>query len=300
MPTKGPDRSTSDYSQGRFSGDNGSAESSSKIDGELADLSRNMLIKLGRTIENDVIPRLMLAFETPAAADASARDRTQLIADKVDEFVHLLLHHDTPVATRYVSTLRGSGIPLATIYLDLLGPAARRLGELWESDECSFTDVTIGVCRMHQVLLEFTRCFDAVAETGDKTSNALILPAPGEQHTFGLFMVMEFLRRSGWHCFSGTPATFRDFEGLVEAQEYGVIGISISADRHLERTTKLVRDIRRQSRNRDCYILVGGQVILSDPSLVERIGADGTARDGEEAAQLVQDRLRAQRDTSAD
>ena len=71
---------------------------------------------------------------------------------------------------------------------------------MWEHDECSFTDVTIGVCRMHQVLLEYSRCFEPPDGPHSQGKNALIVPAPGEQHTFGLFLVVEFLRRDGWHC----------------------------------------------------------------------------------------------------
>lgn len=288
MTRKGSNLSSSDYSQGKLSGINGSADSLTDDGVDLVDLGRNMLVKLGRTIENDVIPRLMLALSsTPRQELSAARQHAATVNGKVDEFVHLLLHHDTPVAAKYVATLRAEGFPLATLYLDLLAPAARRLGELWDSDECSFVDVTIGVCRMHQVILEFSRCFDPISESTDKSRNALILPAPGEQHTFGIFVVMEFLRRSGWDCFSGTPATARDFRSLVDAQSYGVIGISLFTEKSIDDVRVQIRHIRQHSRNRDAVVLVGGYIIQQDPSLVRRIGADATASDGRQAVQTI-------------
>jgi methanogenic corrinoid protein MtbC1 len=295
MTRRGPDRSSADYSQGKLSGINGSFDSLT-IDGvDLVDLSRGMLVKLGRTIENDVIPRLMLALGSSPRQNLSVSPQDVILHDgHVDEFVHLVLHHDTPVASKYVATLRGEGCPLTAIYLDLLAPAARRLGEMWESDECSFVDVTIGVCRMHQVLLEFSRCFDPTTKSPDKGRNALILPAPGEQHTFGIFVVMEFLRRSGWDCFSGTPATARDFRTLVEAQAYGTIGISVSTDQHVEDAKAQIHHIRQRSRNRNAVILVGGYIIQQDPSLVHRIGADATASDGQQAVNIIDRLTRAQ------
>ena len=105
---------------------------------------RYMVSRLSRIIEGDIIPRLMLALDSPnsISKDESISDR---LRDNVDEFVHLVIAHDASVAVRYVSTLRTDGIPLSALYLDLLAPAARKLGELWEDDRCSFTDVTMAV-----------------------------------------------------------------------------------------------------------------------------------------------------------
>ena len=282
MTSEDPDQPQSEFAQGNFQefephgrpDPNGS-------EGELGVFSLNMLNRLGRTIENELIPRLMLAFDsTPAQSDP-----TEIrLGDHVEEFVQLLIEQDSQVAVRYLDTLRGEGLPLATLYLDLLAPAARRLGEMWEEDSCSFTDVTIGVCRMHQVLLEFSRCFDAVGTVPGDSRNALIVPAPGEQHTFGLFMVMEFLRRDGWTCYSGTPATSRDLVKLVKAQSFELIGLSVSADQHIDEAARLIADLRRIS---DARVLVGGRCFIDRPELVKEIGADGMASDGREAVRIV-------------
>ena len=120
---------------------------------QMARLSHGMLMKLNRTIEGEIVPRLMMAFESGSELlDQRAPPGEPAIAD-IEEFVRLLLTHDANVAARYVSELRAKGAPLPAIYLDLLAPAARRLGDMWEDDRCSFTDVTLGVCRMHQVLI---------------------------------------------------------------------------------------------------------------------------------------------------
>jgi len=285
MPNKGPTRFTSDQSRR-----DGSGEPPPFDEEAAAEQSLEMLTKLGRTIEVDVIPRLMQALQSrhietipPAHGDVS-------FAAEVDDFVHLLLHHDTDIAIKYLTTLRSTGAPLAAIYLDLLAPAARRVGEMWESDECSFADVTIVVCRMHQVLLEFSRCFDAPAESSDKNRNVLLLPAPGEQHTFGLLMVIEFLRRDAWNCFSGTPVDKRESEKMINAQNYKVIGLSISADRHIDATRTLIKWIRQQSRNGTAAVIIGGNAVERNPDLVTLVGADTSASSGEQAARRI-DRL---------
>ena len=211
------------------------------------------------------------------------------LGDAVDEFIQLLLNHDASVATNYVTTLRADGVALSALYLDLLAPAARRLGEMGEEDECSFTDVTIGVCRMHQVLLEFSRCFDAVGiDSRSSGNNALIVPVPGEQHTFGLFMVMEFMRRANWNCYSGQPANAQEFEKLVATRDFDLIGISVGASDHIERARHLIADLRTAARNRDAIVMVGGQAFFDDPNLATKIGADAFAADGREAVRQAE------------
>jgi methanogenic corrinoid protein MtbC1 len=282
MTTENPDNPQSDTAQGTIQEFDPPGLPDPDVEGELGEISMHMLTRLGRTIENELIPRLMLAFDSkpegPSAQAATA------LADHVAPFVRLLIEQDAVVATHYVDTLRTEGIPIATLYLDLLAPAARRLGELWEQDDVSFADVTIGVCRMHQVLLEFTRCFDATGKVGGDSRIALIAPSPGEQHTFGLFMVMEFLRREGWTCVSGTPATRQEFLKLASTEDFELIGLSISADRHLEEARQLIRDLKRRSKAK---VLIGGRCILDRPELVNELGADAMATDGREAVRVI-------------
>lgn len=294
MPNKNPGHPASEQSQERVAQDNGIDKSDSFDEEVAADQSLEMLTKLGRTIEIDVIPRLMQAINSRQLKQSEHAHGDVRFAAEVEDFIHLLLMHDTDVAVKYLTTIRATGVPLAAIYLDLLAPAARRAGELWESDEASFADVTVIVCRMRQVLLEFSRCFDAPAESSSKNRNVLLLPSPGEQHTFGLLMVVEFLRREAWNCFSGTPIDLGESEKIINAQKYRVIGLSISADRHIDATTSLIRWIRKSSSNSEAAIIIGGRAVLENPDLVKTVGADTMASDGEEAVRTLDQLTRQQ------
>lgn len=254
---------------------------------DISVLSHTMLSRLSRTIESEIVPRLMMALDAARTRPLQADSAAPLPDLDVDEFVRLLITHDAPVACEYVKTLRGAGVPLASIYLDLLGPAARRLGEMWEHDECSFTDVTIGVCRMHQVLLEYSRCFEPIDNSNSHGRSALVVPAPGEQHTFGLFLVVEFLRRAGWHCWTGSPKTMRDLHSLSRKQQFDVIGLSVGAERNLPQLAENIRSIRERSANPEVKILLGGKIFSDQPGLAAHYGADATGRDGRDAVEVL-------------
>ena len=280
-------RDSSGGTQGSFPDhDNRGGEINANSD-DISVLSHEMLRRLSRTIESEIVPRPMMALDAARTIPQQADPADALPKLDVDEFVRLLITHDAPVACEYVKTLRTAGIPLSSIYLDLLGPSARRLGEMWEHDECSFTDVTVGVCRMHQVLLEFSRCFEPIDNANAHGKNALIVPAPGEQHTFGLFLVVEFLRRDGWHCWTGSPQTMRELNGLARKQHFDVVGLSVGAERNLKTLADNIRSIRERSANPDVKIMVGGKIFVDQPELAMHYGADATGSDGREAVKVL-------------
>lgn len=250
------------------------------------------MARLSQTIEGEIIPRLMVMFDGASIRSDSASAQRQFpeppYTGDISEFVHLLLEHPIDVATRYVTVLMDDGAQLKNIYLDLLAPSARHLGEMWESDECNFAQVTVGVARMHQLLHMFSPCFCAhQSPDPNNDHSALIVPMPGEQHTFGHLMVVEFFRSEGWTVWSGSPDTEDEILQLISEQAFSIIGVSVSADRHLDRLKPLLHNMRRRSMGDDVKILLGGRAFSECDRDPKEFGADGFASDGEEAVQVA-------------
>lgn len=142
--------------------------------------------RLLRTIEGEIIPRLVLALQsTPAAATLEGAARSATGEDDVTEFARLVALHDISVASAYLSALLHRGVALETIYLDLLAPAARLLGEWWKQDLRDFTEVTSGLCRMHQLLHEFSPSFLHDAQPSAPDRCVLLVPMPGSNTRSG-------------------------------------------------------------------------------------------------------------------
>jgi len=246
---------------------------------------------LGRTIEGEIIPRLMMLFDQhiTGALPTTQRRPGSLMPDDVREFVRLVLENDADVICDYVQNLRDGGEALPDIYLNLLAPAAREMGEMWDRDECSFTAVTLGVSRMHQVLLRFSPCFNSnISEDSDAAHSALIIPVPGEQHTFGLFMLAEFFRREGWNICSATPNSVDDLAGLVATGRFDIVGCSLSTERHINSLSSMIEVIRKRSKNRNIKVIVGGRLFSEQPDLANSVGADATAGNGMDAVRLAE------------
>jgi len=242
------------------------------------------VVALARLVETEIIPRLMLAHRIGAPGMPDAVDELGIPgAMRAAEFARMVLVQDVGVCFAYVQSLRAHGDSLEHIFLDLLAPAARHLGDLWDADAIEFTEVTRGLWRLQQLLREMSPPTSSKAECREHGRRAMIVPVPGDQHAFGSLMVAEFFRRAGWDVSSAPAETSDILLAGVHDEWFAVIGLSISAEIHLKGLAPLIHSIRRASRNRAVGVLVGGRVFDDHPELAMLVGADATARDAREA-----------------
>jgi methanogenic corrinoid protein MtbC1 len=241
-----------------------------------------------QTIESEIIPRLVIAHRDNEAVPGAVVEGGVLDSGHVDEFCALVVRSELDVLIPYVRRTWERGVPLERIYLELLAPTARRLGEMWLADECDFTTVTLGLWRLHRVLHELSATFQRGGEPSADDRRVLLAATPGEQHTFGLFMVAEFFRRAGWNVFDGPSFSARELAAAVHHEWFAIAGFSLSRADHLGDLSALIREVKQASRNRGIGILVGGVVFGGRPDLVAQVGADGSAGDGQEAVRLAE------------
>jgi MerR family transcriptional regulator, light-induced transcriptional regulator len=239
---------------------------------------------LASTIESEVIPRLMLSHSLGSAKQLMrGTGQMKPTAHDITELARLVLEHDSKVARSFIETLTDRGVSVESIFTDLLAPSARMLGDLWREDLCDFTDVTVGLSRLQHLLHEFSPAFEE--ELGEEFSGRriLLVPCPGEQHTFGIMIVEEFFRRAGWECCTSMPTSIASLVKLVRRERFDVVGVSASAEATLAALPEIIGKIRNASLNPGTVVLVGGPAFLEHPEHAARVGADGTAEDGRQA-----------------
>lgn len=256
-----------------------SSESAAKSAPAVPEFNRAML---GRTIESEVIPRLMMVHRTSTVRDQPLSS-FHINSEDIAELARIVIEHETPVASAYIDALRNQGVPINAVFIELLAPTARLLGEMWKADQCCFTDVTIGMARLQQIVHELSPEFGRENAHAFEGHSALLITVPGEQHTLGIMLVEEYFRRYGWDCRSAAPKDIRDISRLVRAQHYDVVGLSVSSFALLEGVPTSIQAIRKSSANKSVVVLVGGSLFLENPELASRVGADGMAEDGRQA-----------------
>ena len=141
-------------------------------------------IQVVRTIKTQIVPKIVLALRrAPATRVAEAAER---LPTEVEQFAALALGNDDDAALAYVEERLARGITVESIFLDLLAPAARQLGTLWESDAADFANVTLGVGRLQLIMRRLSDRFTDETNAFHAGESVLLTIIPGEQHSFGL------------------------------------------------------------------------------------------------------------------
>ncbi len=255
-----------------------------------SDASGGLLTKV---IEGEIIPRLLLAHSAPAAkAGRIPDDRAEVGEPDADlgtpeSFAWFVLASEPHEIVERIERLLRLGMRLEQIFLDLLAPVARRLGELWNEDRCTFADVTLGLARLHQVLHEVGRR-DFHSNVGSTKRRAYFVPSPGEQHTFGLSMLEEFFLHAGWETASNHSASAATILETAATERLDIIGFSVGCNQHLDPLSDLIRRARIASCNPDVAIMIGGGLFSERPDLATKIGATAIVCDGAHAVRVAE------------
>ncbi len=180
------------------------------------------------------------------------------------------------------------GMPAEAILLDLFAPAARKLGDLWVKDDCSFVDVTVATGRLQQLVHVVSDRFQTPPTPPSTIGRILLSVVPGDQHSLGLVMVGEFFRREGWDlCLAQMSTDNQVLLALVEHEWFDVAAFSVACEENLPRLRRLIRDLRKRARNREMRVLVGGALFDEEGRRANELGVDGWTADAASAVQLA-------------
>ncbi|MBA4766271.1 MAG: cobalamin B12-binding domain-containing protein [Porphyrobacter sp.] len=237
-------------------------------------------------IESEIIPRLLMAH---SATETRTRSRLlrSITPDEAAHFALLPLRLEAAALLEEVDGFIAKGASVETICLDLLAPAARKLGEMWERDECDFLDVTMGLWRLQEVMREVA-ARSPVDLLGMATPcSALFSPMPGDHHNFGTLMIDEVFARSGWRSEALVKPERRELLDRLARQSFDLLGLTLARDCPSAALSNLIRAVRNVSANPHIIVLVGGRMINENPGLAMEVGADGTGADALAALELA-------------
>jgi len=218
----------------------------------------------GRINVNDASP-----FRVPAVSAEQVESFTRLICDGHEDEAH-----------RMVEDLLSGGASPEALMMTLLAPAARVMGEFWCQDIRDFVEVTLGMTRMQQLVRQFR--LPSVAPE-EQHGHALLVPVPGEQHTFGVRIVEEHLLRAGWKVTALLKAGEAEIARIAAEEHFDFVGFSLSSERLLPALRSAIRSLRSSSRNRDIRIAVGGVMFDGRDIAPRDIDADAIVTDAQDA-----------------
>jgi MerR family transcriptional regulator, light-induced transcriptional regulator len=228
-------------------------------------ISQQIALALGQ----DVVPLLhdlrqpVEVAEIERLTASAARGETELLANAIRQ-------------------KRATGQTSEHLCLTLLTLIARRLGEWWEEDRCTFVEVTLGMIVLHQQLRELAPGLVTSGVIGGARS-ALMMTAIGSQHSMGIAMVAEFFRAAGWVVSDEAIPSEAALVSRVAEQWFGLVAISVGSSANIPSLAGHIAAIRAHSRNPEIAVMLGGPALLAHPEIAAAAGADATAPDAAEA-----------------
>lgn len=244
--------------------------------------------RLRRTVEGDLLPRLLLVHNAgPIPPRLAARAADLLPQAEFQRLMEMLLGSapDQDLAG-LLEGLLSDGHSADAVFVDLLAPAARRLGTLWEEDDCNFVEVGLACSRLQRSVRRISSQLGALSPLNSK-GTVLVMGLPGEEHTLGPVLVAELLYQDGWSVVLGEPfAPLGDYAGI------DIVAFSLARTDHWRQARRAIARVRASGPER-LQVMVGGAAFLKEPALVYRVGGDGWAEDGRSAKELA-NRLMAQ------
>ena len=231
--------------------------------------------KLPREAINDLAREVVrrLRFRMPR----SVRKEDLPSAAEIDLLCAALLSTDDDAADRFILGARRDGVDIDTIYLGYVACAARRLGEMWDADEVSFIDVTLGCAKLYRIIRGLRHIVAPGIIYGRDEKPALFALVPGETHTLGIEMATDKFRREGW---DEDMMAGLDHEILVDQAErrcYQAVVLVANSDGMLQPLTRLILALRITQPL--AHIVVAGNILDHHPDIMHMVGSDAVIRD---------------------
>lgn len=245
-------------------------------------------------IEGEVLPRLLLAHSDGVeTSGAPSVTRSSLPSFDVDAFAWKAIEEPVAKLVDDLEALRAGGWAVDKVCLTALAGAARRLGDMWTEDACSFADVTMAVGKLTKALHWIGR--EGRPKAGEVRANrrVYLAAAPGDQHYFGVVMTETFFARAGWRTLCDLTVTREDILARVAAEPFEAVGLSVSCAQDWGDISQLTKAIRSASKNKNVSIFLGGSGISGTKddeksSIARQLCADAIATDATDAVNCAE------------
>jgi hypothetical protein len=250
---------------------------------------------------DELLPDLIKNLVIPKVAAKHAAKPKKILSSpahpRVNELAKLFTAADANAALQLFNELHDLVTDLPTFYSSVIEPAARRLGDAWESGECSEFTLSIALCRL-QTAVRSIGSLSPWQTTGDAGLRAvLVAPQPGELHMLGAVLDDDVLLRAGWQTHLELPANDKAIEKLVSETWFDALDLNLSMvfsrEHWLPRLTETIAKARIASCNPELVVVVGGRVFYEQPGLEKTVGADGALATSADVGSLIMRELMA-------
>ena len=215
-------------------------------------------------------------------------DRLPEVESLAAEFVDDAVAGDLAAAGEVISRADQVGLPLETLFTEVLTPALKEIGDRWAQGDVPVAREKEVSELSRELIVELTRRHSVPAR---EHAGELAACVEGDQHELGLRMVVGLLRAHGIRVsFLGADVETRFLIEAVALRSPAVVLLSAkqaSTRDSLEEALLALRDL-----DRPVEVIVGGGLSVAEAAMIERLGATVVPGDAPvEALRIVEEAL---------
>lgn len=226
------------------------------------------------------------ALPTMPSTTPSFLDTGQRLSALAREYVHALLGGYRQAAARLLIDAADRGEPVRELYLQVIQPALREVGRLWQTKQISVAQEHFCSAATQVVMSQLLARERAAEGRGRRVVVACV---SGDLHDLGARMVGDFFEMAGWQSyFCGANTPHADVVAAAVERACDVLAVSATMGYHLHAVHELIERVRADPHCARLRVLVGGHPFNIDPALWRTVDADGTSADADAAVALAE------------
>ncbi len=207
-------------------------------------------------------------------------------SDLAGAYLNALLQAKREDANRLITDAVKQGVSIRDIYLHVFHATQYEIGRLWHLRQATVAQEHYCSAATERIMSQLYAHIFTTSRIGKTYIGACV---GGELHQIGARMVADFFEMEGWDTYymgANTPAP--SILQAIAAHKADVLGISMSISFHRSKLEELIQAVR-ESPNvpKNLKIMVGGYYFIQNPGIWKIIGADGTAKNAQEAIELA-------------
>lgn len=202
---------------------------------------------------------------------------------EIQQYMQSLFDRDMRKTLSLVNEFTEKGLPVTTIYIDILAESMCRIGELWHTARITVdtehycTSVTqMAMAQMYPLIFE-----------GERNHKSILCACPGtELHEMGARMVADLFENAGWDSiFLGAAVPESAMLEAIRTNQPDLVALSVTMPQHLITCQELATSIRREFP--DLKIAVGGGAFSSTNQIWSQWPVDYYTSDARELLEIT-------------
>jgi methanogenic corrinoid protein MtbC1 len=226
------------------------------------------------------------AYQHAPSTLVSFIEGDQPLAGLAGRYTDALLRGDRQSASQMILESVQLGTPIKDIYLHIFQDSQREIGRLWQTNQISVAQEHYCTAATQMIM---SLLYPYIFSSERKGRRMVATCVGGELHEIGARMVADFFEMDGWDTyFLGANTPIEGILRAVSERNADVLAISATMTFHIEKVSSLIAAMHRSGLDGHTKIMVGGYPFNIAPNLWQSVGADGYARDAQQALAIAE------------